>query len=106
VVVSQASLTFHALGASQQVRAAVFDQKGDTMHDAGVTWLSLTQAVASVDSTGKITSTGIGAGVIKVSFATKPDLSTTVTVSVAQVPAIFRKSHGDGQTATVGTAVT
>ena len=102
---SSTSVTFNALGGTRLIRAAVLDQKGDTISGAQVTWQSLAPTVASVDQTGQITALAVGAADVKAASATNANVSATVTVSVAQVPATFSKSSGDAQSATVGTSV-
>ena len=102
---STTSLTFHSLGTTKQVLAVVLDQKGDTIPGAHVAWSSSTPAIAAVDSFGRITSVTSGAATIKAASATNGGVFAAVTVSVAQVPAQFFKTAGDGQTATVGTSV-
>ena len=102
---SATSVTFNAIGGSRLVLATVLDQKGDSIPGAQVTWQSLAPTIASVDATGRITPLAPGAGDVKVSSTTQATVSATVTVSVAQVPALFFKVGGDGQSATVGTSV-
>lgn len=102
---SVTSLTFNALGRTQQVHVSVIDQKGDSIAGAKVVWQSLAPTIAAVDSTGRITALAVGATSVKVSSATQSTVSATVTVSVAQVPVTFLKQSGDLQSAAVGTAV-
>ena len=105
MTVSATSVIFNSLTSFRFVRATVLDQKGDSIPGAQVTWQSLAPSVATVDASGKITAVGVGAGDVKVSSVTNANVNATVTVSVAQVPAVLIKTGGDGQSATVGTAV-
>ncbi len=105
ISLSATSVTFNSLSGTRLVHATVIDQKGDSIPGAKVVWQSLAPTIASVDSTGTIRPAGIGSATVKASSATHANVSATVTVSVAQVPAFFFKVSGDGQSASVGTSV-
>lgn len=102
---SATSLTFNSLGQSKPIHVTVIDQKGDSIPGAKLVWQSLAPTIASVDSTGKITSRAVGATTVTVSSSTQPNVAGTVTVSVAQIPVDFIKPSGDRQSATVGTSI-
>ena len=75
VNVSPTTLNFSTLGSTQQLTATT------TPSGASVTWASSNTAVATVDSTGLVTSVGYGSATIT---ATAGQLSATCAVVVAQ----------------------
>ena len=82
VTVSPTSLLFASLGDSQQLSATVKDQNGATMASATVTWTTSAASVATVSSTGLVTSVGDGSATIT---ATSGSAIATASVSVGQV---------------------
>lgn len=102
VVVTPPSVTFSAVGATQQLTAKVLDQLGDTIVNAGVTWSSDAAGVATVNGSGLVTAVGNGAAQVT---ATAGTASRDVSVRVSQTPAAVVKVSGDQQTGTVGQAL-
>ena len=60
IVVEPASLYFESLGDTVTLSATAVGAEGDTLHGAAVTWTSGDDAVATVDSSGLVTTTGYG----------------------------------------------
>ena len=83
ITLSADSLSFASLGETAQLSATVTDQNGSMMATASttVTWLSLRPEVATVDSTGLVTSVADGSATIT---ATSGLLSALATVTVEQ----------------------
>ena len=71
-----------ALGATLQLTVEVFDQNGQPIAGAAVTWTSSNTSVATVDATGLVTATGNGTARVTV---TAGSVSGSVEVTVAQV---------------------
>ncbi|SVB28402.1 uncharacterized protein METZ01_LOCUS181256, partial [marine metagenome] len=90
VTVSPASLLFASLGDTQQLSATVKDQNGAVMASATVTWTTSAASVATVSSTGLVTSVGDGSATVT---ATSGSASGTATVSVGQVIAAVALSY-------------
>ena len=99
VTLNTTSLAFDALGQSQQLTAAVSDQRGDLLDEATVTWSSGAAAVAMVSSTGLVT--GQGSGSTQVTAAAG-SATAVAQVSVTQTPTQLSKISGDGQTGVAG----
>ena len=80
ITLSATSLSFSSVGATQQLSATVKDQNGATMSGATVTWTTSAASVATVSSTGLVTSVADGSATIT---ATEGSVSATASVSVA-----------------------
>ena len=91
VTVSPETVAFPALGQARQLSAEVFDQNGQTMAAAEVSWSSSDAAVAPVDGSGLVTAVGNGVAIIT---ATAGAVSESVTVSVAQTVSSITVSPG------------
>ncbi len=102
IVVTPSPVTLATVGHSQQLTAVVKDQSGTVMTGQKVTWASNALAVATVDTTGKVTAVANGTATVT---AASGSASQPVTVTVAQVGALIAKSAGDAQTGTVGQAL-
>ncbi|MBL0939149.1 MAG: Ig-like domain-containing protein [Gemmatimonadaceae bacterium] len=113
IVLSTQSVTINGLGATQGVGAEVRDQRGQPMSTA-VSWSSASPGIASVSSSGLITSNAVGAtdvvataGTItatvrvvvapnNVSITLSPNSLTLNTVgATAQLQAMVRNANGD-----------
>ena len=81
VAVAPATIQLIALGATEQLTAAVRDQTGNVMAGAAVSWSSSAAAVATVSATGLVTAATNGTATIT---ATAGSVSASATVSVAQ----------------------
>ena len=81
IVIDPDSLYFEAppLGDTARLSAAVIDAAGDTVPDITVTWTSADNTVATVDSTGLVTSVDYGATLVA---ATVDSLTATAEVIV------------------------
>jgi uncharacterized protein YjdB/Leucine-rich repeat (LRR) protein len=82
VSLSPASISFDAVGATQQLTATVKDQHGSTMTGVSVSWSSSDQSVATVSSSGLVTAEDNGAASITASSGSASE-SAPVTVSQA-----------------------
>ncbi|MYH19090.1 MAG: hypothetical protein F4132_08275, partial [Gemmatimonadetes bacterium] len=60
IEVTPSSVTFHAIGQTQQLTARVFDQNNEVMTSASVIWSSDDAAVATVSPQGLVTAAGAG----------------------------------------------
>ena len=80
ITLSATALSFSSLGATQQLSATVKDQNGAAMASATVTWTTSAASVATVSSTGLVTSVADGSATIT---ATEGSVSATASVSVA-----------------------
>ena len=90
ITLSEASLSFTSLGATSQLSATVKDQNGATMSGATVTWSSSDDAVATVSSTGLVTSILNGTATI---IGMSGSLGATASVTVA-APSFFLAANG------------
>lgn len=102
VQVTATTVALDALGATRQLTAAVRDQNDEIMSGATVTWTSLTPTVATVDQTGLITAVTNGSAQVT---ATSGTATAMVAVTVAQVAVAPTALSGNGQSATIGTAL-
>ena len=79
ITLDPSSLYFGALGDTATLSATAVSAKGDTLHHATVTWTSADNAIATVDSTGLVTTTGYGTTEIT---ATSDSLTGTAEVEI------------------------
>ena len=84
VELSDTVLSFTSLGDTTQLAARVKDAAGAVMVGAPVTWATLDIAVATVSSTGLVTSLATGTAAIT---ATSGSARATATVTVSQAAA-------------------
>ena len=73
------SLYFEALGDTTTLSATAVSAEGDTLHDATVIWTSADTTIATVDSTGLVTTIGYGTTEIT---ATSDSLAGTAEVKI------------------------
>ena len=102
MTLSASGLSLDAIGATSTVTATIIDQKGKAMVGVAPTWSTNTPTVATVSSTGVITAVGNGTAQVT---ATVEAITQTVTVTVQQAPVSPIAVAGNGQTATVLTAL-
>ena len=88
ITLSATTLSFSSLGETSQLSATVKDQTGATMSGASVSWSSSSASVATVSSTGLVTSVADGTATIT---ATSGSANGTAAVTV-QVPASLELS--------------
>ena len=100
------SLHFEAppLGDTARLTVAVINAEGDTVPDATVTWLSADTAIATVDSTGLVTSVDYGTTQVT---ATSDSLTATAEVEIVfklsdrrVLDSIYRLTGGENWTDT------
>jgi hypothetical protein len=97
VEINKTTVSFNALGLTDQLTATVRDQSGNVM-SVTPTWSSNATGVATVSGTGLVTSEGNGSATIT---ATAGSASGSASVTVQQVPAQVQKVSGDEQTGIV-----
>ena len=78
ITLSEVSLSFASLGATSQLSATVKDQNGATMASATVTWATSDDAVATVSSTGLVTSVANGTATIRATSGSAAGAMITV----------------------------
>ncbi len=78
------SVSFSALGQTEQLSVTVLDQEGKQMNGAELTWVSLAESVVTVSDAGLLTAVGNGVATVTV---TSGSASASVTVTVQQVAA-------------------
>jgi uncharacterized protein YjdB len=76
------SVSFSALGQTEQLSVTALDQEGKRMNGAELTWVSLAESVATVSDAGLLTAVGNGVATVTV---TSGSASASVTVTVQQV---------------------
>ena len=103
ITVSPTSLSFSSVGATQQLSATVKDQNGATMSGATVTWATTEAAVATVSSSGLVTSVGNGTGSV---LAVSGSINGTAAVTVAQVVSTLELSPSGTNLSSVGDTIT
>jgi hypothetical protein len=102
ITVDPASVSFTALGQTEQLSPTVVDGQGTPLPDEPVSWSTSNSAVATVTPDGLVTA--VGAGTAQVTAAAG-SANTTVDVEVIQTPSQLQKVAGDGQAGTPGQAV-
>lgn len=103
VMLSVTSLSFSFLGETSALTATVRNQDGQTMNGAAVTWATSSSSVATVSSTGLVTSVADGTATIT---ATSGSVSATATVTVAQVASLVSISPETTTLTSIGDTVT
>lgn len=78
------SVSFSALGQTEQLSVTVLDQEGNRMSGAQLSWVSLAESVATVSSGGLLEAVGNGVATVTV---TSGSASASVTATVQQVAA-------------------
>ncbi|MBL0170123.1 MAG: Ig-like domain-containing protein [Gemmatimonadaceae bacterium] len=90
ITVTSSSPTLIGVGGTVLLTALVKDGQGNTLTGRGVTWQSLSPAIADVDNTGKVTGKAVGGPVtIRASTLENPPISGDATVSVEACPRGF-----------------
>ena len=102
IALNSTSLSFTAVGETQQLFATVTDRNGNRV-DATVTWSSSNPEIASVTSAGLVTSQASGSTEVT---ATAGSASSTAQVAVTQTPAQLQRLSGEGGSAVAGQSVT
>jgi len=98
IAVVPPSITFSAIGQTEQLSASVEDQTGAIIEEGQVSWISSNPAIATVSSEGLVTATGVGSAQLT---ATAGAATAAVDVTVSQTPTQVQKVSGDAQTGTV-----
>jgi hypothetical protein len=99
VTLSPNTVSFTAVGQTQQLSPAILDQQGNPVEGAQVAWASSDQAVATVSPAGLVTATGPGTCQIT---ATVGEIAAVAQVSVTQTLANFQAVGGNAQAAPAG----
>ena len=95
ITISPSSVTFTAVGDTEQLSAEVRDQYGSVMVGARVNWSSLRPTVATVDlREGLVTAAGAGTATIT---ARSGSASAEASVTVDQEVEAMEKTGGDAQ---------
>jgi hypothetical protein len=102
ITLNPSSISFTALGQTQQLSPTVTDDRGNALTESTVTWTSSDADVASVSSTGLVTALSNGSAEVT---ATAGSATAVAPVAVIQTPTQMQKVLGDGQTAVAGQAV-
>jgi uncharacterized protein YjdB len=84
ITLDPSSLSFNAIGQTQQLSPTVTDQQGNPSTDVAVSWTSSDANVASVSSSGVVTAASNGSAEIS---ATAGSAQAVAEVTVAQTPA-------------------
>ena len=92
ITITGATTPLQSIGATTQLTATVRDQRGDVMTGVSISWSSANPAVATVNSSGLVTSVGNGSATIT---ASSGSLTATATVNVQQVAASVALSPSD-----------
>jgi len=103
VSLSTLSVSFTALGQTQQLFPSVTDQDGKALSGADVSWTSSNDGVATVSPSGVVTAAGAGSADVT---ATAGSASASAQVAVVQTPTQLLKISGDGQTSPAGATLT
>ncbi|MHC4822139.1 MAG: CARDB domain-containing protein, partial [Planctomycetota bacterium] len=101
MTVSQTALSLSYLGQVISLTASVLDQNGGVLN-ATKTWSSDDPSVATVTPGGAVTAVSNGVTTIR---AASGNLSASASVTVQQVATLVAAVSGDGQTGTVGQAL-
>ncbi len=108
LTLSPTSVSFSALGATEQLTATVLDQNGATMTGASVAWTSSLSSVATVSTSGVVQAESSGFATITASAGS---INATAAATVEQVVAVIALSPDSiliaaGQTVTVAATST
>lgn len=99
ITLDHTSVSFTAIGQTQQLKDTVKDQGGATMTGASVSWTTSNALVATVSSSGLVTSTGAGSAQIT---ATSGGANMSADISVNQTPSQTQQVSGNNQWADPG----
>ena len=102
ISITQGSVTLSSLGATLALTATIRDQN-DQPFSGTIIWSSDDPLVVTVDPSGLLTAVENGTATVS---ATSGSASATVPVTVQQAAALLVIVSGDGQSATVGQALT
>ena len=106
IIVDPRSLYFEAppLGDTARLTAAVITAEGNTVHDAKITWSSANASIATVDTTGLVTTVDYGATRITAtsdSLTATADIEVVLTLTDRQVlDSIYQLMRGEDWTDT------
>jgi len=93
------SVSFSALGQTEQLSVTVLDQEGKRMNGAELTWVSLAESVATVSDAGLLTAVGNGVATVTV---TSGSASASLTATVQQVASSLTLSADAASLAVLG----
>jgi len=101
IVLSSTTLSFAALGQTQQLSTTVTDQRGDPL-EATVTWSSSDESVVTVTDAGLVTARGQGSAEVT---AAAGQVTAVAPATVVQAVASFERLSGNAQAAVAGRAL-
>ncbi len=99
ISVSPTTVSFTAVGQTQQLTATVTDQRGDQVTGASVSWTSANSGIAMVSATGLVTAAGQGTTQVTAEVGS---LSSDADVDVTQAVTAFQAATGNGQSGGAG----
>ncbi|HZN98221.1 MAG TPA: Ig-like domain-containing protein, partial [Gemmatimonadales bacterium] len=102
ITVDPASVSFTAVGQTEQLSPTVVDGQGTPLPDEPVSWSTNNSAVATVTPDGLVTAAGAGTAQVT---AAAGSAHATVEVEVIQTASQLQKVAADGQAGTPGQAV-
>ena len=88
VTVSPEADTLTIIGDTTQLTATVLDSQGNVISDASVTWTSLSTGVATVDTKGKVISTGVGLALITAAYGSSVDTASIHSEGASSEPVV------------------
>ena len=103
IEITPSSVTFHAIGQTQQLTATVFDQNNMNMTSASVMWSSGDAAVASVNANQGLV-TAAGNGTTRVT-ARSGDIQANADITVAQAATRIVIEPGPAITLSIGATI-
>ena len=108
ITLSPTSLSFTSIGATQQLYATVKDQSGATMGGAGVSWATSATSIATVSSSGLVTSVAEGSETITASSGSATGTAAVTVAIPAPTDTIIAVMVGDSaaSSVTVGNQLT
>jgi Bacterial Ig-like domain (group 2)/Leishmanolysin len=81
ITVDPTSVSFTAVGQTQQLSPTVTDQQGNALSNANVTWSSSDEGVASVSSSGLVTAHGVGSAQVTAQAGSASTIVQVVVVT-------------------------
>ncbi|HEX6104261.1 MAG TPA: leishmanolysin-related zinc metalloendopeptidase [Gemmatimonadales bacterium] len=99
ITVSPTTVSFTAVGQTQQLQAAITDQRGDPVEGSALEWASSDEAVATVSPAGLVTAQGPGIAQVTAGVG---GIAAVAQISVTQNLANFEAVAGNAQAAPAG----
>ena len=102
ITLSPTTVSFTAVGQTQQLSANITDQQGNPVEGSSAVWESSDDAVATVSPTGLVTATGPGTAQVTAAVG---EIAAVAQVSVTQTLATLEIVGGNAQSAEAGTTL-